>query len=299
MRKIVALIALMLVGVGIAKAAPNGVTVEVTLDQDQFVPSEELVASVRVTNMSGRDLELGDDNQWLTFLIQGESGYVAPRTADPQVAGKFVLHSAQVGIRRVNLTSYFNFTRPSRYRVVATVNLPKWNQQVSSKPTPFMILTGVPLVNVPEMEFGVPPKAGEADHAPEIRKYILEKATYYRDLKLYLRITESTGNKTLRVFPVDRMVSFSNPEAQIDGLSNLHILHQTGARAFNYSVFNPDGDLVARQTYQYTATRPTLRKNDDGKIYVHGGIRLISSKDFPTATASIPATKPDAAPTTP
>jgi hypothetical protein len=79
MRKIVALIALMLLGVGIAKAAPNGVSVEVALDQDQFVPGEELVASVRVTNMSGRDLELGEDNQWLTFLIQGESGYVAPR----------------------------------------------------------------------------------------------------------------------------------------------------------------------------------------------------------------------------
>ena len=38
--KIVALIALMLVGVGIAKAAPNGVSVEITLDQDQFVPAK-------------------------------------------------------------------------------------------------------------------------------------------------------------------------------------------------------------------------------------------------------------------
>ena len=299
MRKIVALIALMLLGAGIAKAAPNGVSVEVTLDQDQFLPSEDLVAAVRVTNMSGRDIELGDDNQWLSFLIQGESGYVAPRIAEPQVATKFVLHSAQVGTRRVNLTPYFNFTRPGRFHVTATVNLAKWNQQVSSKPTPFMILTGVPLVNVPDLEFGVPPKAGEADHAPEIRKYILEKATYYHELKLYLRITDATGARTLRVFPVDRMVSFSNPEAQIDGASDLHVLHQTGARVFNYSVFNPDGDLVARQTYQYTSTRPELRKNDEGKIYVRGGIRLISAKDFPTATASIPATKPDAAPSTP
>lgn len=298
MRKIVALIALMLVGVGVAKAAPNGVSVEVTLEQDQFLPSEEMVAAVRITNMSGRDLELGADNQWLTFFIQGESGYVAPPTGEPQVTEKFVLHSAQVGTRRVNLTPYFNFTRPGRYYVTATVNLTNWKQQVSSKATPFMVLTGVPLVNVPEMEFGVPPKAGEADHAPEIRKYILEKATYYRDLKLYLRITDSFG-KTLRVFPVDRMVSFSNPEAQIDGASNLHVLHQTGARAFNYSVFNPDGNLVARQTYQYTSSRPELRKNDDGKIYVRGGIRLISAKDFPTATASIPAPKPDAAPATP
>jgi hypothetical protein len=77
------------------------------------------------------------------------------------------------------------------------------------------------------------------------------------------------------------------------------VLHQTGARAFNYSVINPEGEVVLRQTYQYTTSRPTLRENDDGKVYVGGGIRMISSHDFPPTTASIPAPKQDAQIATP
>lgn len=299
MRKIVALFALMLAGLAVATAAPSGVSVEVTLDQNQFLPGEDLTVAVHVTNLSGREIELGDNNQWLTFYIQGDNGYIVPQVGAVPVMGKFTLHSAQVGTRRVNITPYFGISRPGRYRLTATVNLPQWGDQVSSKPTTFMILTGIHLVNAPELEFGVPSKTGDSNQPPEIRKYILEKATYAHELKLYLRITDSSGHRTLHVFPIDRMVSFSAPEAQIDGYSNLHVLHQTGARAFNYSVIDPDGKVVLRQTYDYTATRPVLRKNDEGKIFVSGGIRMISSHDFPPVTASIPATKTDAQTATP
>jgi hypothetical protein len=299
MRKIVALFALMLAGLAVTNAAPSGVSVEVDLDQSQYLPGEDLTVAVRITNLSGQEIELGNDNQWLTFYIQGEAGYIVPRTAELSITGPFSVQSAKVATRRINITPGFNFTRPGRYRVTATVNLPQWKQQVSSRPATFMILTGVHLAAVPELEFGVPPKTGEANQVPEIRKYLLEKATFQHELKLYLRITDSTGNKTLHVFPIDRMVSFSSPEAQIDGYSDLHVLHQTGARSFNYSVINPDGEVVLRQTYQYTATRPTLRKNDDGKVYVGGGIRMISKHDFPPATASIPAPKTDAKIATP
>lgn len=298
MRKIVALIALMLVGVTVSKAAPNGVSVEVSLEQNQFLPGEDNYVAVRISNASGRDLQLGADDQWLTFTIQSDRGTIVARSGTVPVAGMFTLHSAQVGTRRVNITPYFNFDGPGRYRVTATVNLPQWKQQVSSKPASFMVMTGVKIVDAPELEFGVPPKAGEANQAPEIRHYLLEKASYVNNLKLYLRVTDVNG-RTLRVQAIDRMVSFSKPEAQIDERSNVHVLHQTGAHDFNYSVLNPDGELLLRQTYQYTATRPTLRKNEEGKIYVAGGIRMISARDYPPATASIPATKPDAQTATP
>lgn len=298
MRKIVVLIALMLAGLAVANAAPSGVSVEIDMEQSQFLPAEDVTIAVRVTNLSGRDVELGDDNKWLKFYIQGDRGYIVPQLGEVPVSGKFTLHSAQVATRRVNITPYFDFSRPGRYRVTASVNLPQWNQQVSSKAASFMVLTGVHLVNAPELEFGVPPKNGDVNQPPEIRKYILEKATYEHELKLYLRVADSNG-KTLRVFPIDRMVSFSTPEAQIDAQSDLHLLHQTGARSFNYSVVNPDGQVVLRQTYQYTTTRPTLRKDDEGRIFVGGGIRIISSHDYPTATASIPAPKKDAQISTP
>ncbi|MGZ5545377.1 MAG: hypothetical protein ACXWIU_11935, partial [Limisphaerales bacterium] len=61
MRKIVALMALMLAGLAIANGAPSGINVEVALDQAQFLPGEDLTAAVRITNLSGQEIELGND----------------------------------------------------------------------------------------------------------------------------------------------------------------------------------------------------------------------------------------------
>jgi hypothetical protein len=96
-----------------------------------------------------------------------------------------------------------------------------------------------------------------------------------------LRLTDSTGTDVLRVFPIAPMVSFSKPEAQVDRLSNLHVLHQIGAHSFNYSVINPDGETIVRQVHDYTATRPVLRANAEGKISVVGGIRKPTRDDIP------------------
>ncbi len=293
MRKIVALMALMLAGLTVVNAAPIGVDVEVALDQKDFLPGEDVVAIVRINNRSGREIELGGDKQWLSFNVQGERGYLIPKSGEVPLTEKIAVRSAQVVTRRVNITPYFDFARPGRYHVTATVDIAQWGQQVSSKPAMYMVMTGAHLVDAPELEFGVPSKSADKNAAPEIRRYILEKASYANSMKLYLRLMDANG-RSLRVFPIDRMVSFSKPETQIDEASNLHVLHQTGAHDFNYCIISPDGDILLRQTYQYTATRPTLRKNDDGKVFVAGGIRLLSARDYPPATASLSTTKPDA-----
>jgi hypothetical protein len=74
----------------------------------------------------------------------------------------------------------------------------------------------------------------------------------------------------------------------LDKLSNLHLLFQTGARVFNYSVVDPDGQLILRQSYEYTATRPILKPDKEGNIIVAGGIRRPTSNDR-SGTNSIPA----------
>lgn len=116
--------------------------------------------------------------------------------------------------------------------------------------------------------------------APEVRRYSLLKVSYLKELKLYFRLTDSRG-KILRVFPITRMTSFTVPEAQIDCFNNLHVLSQTGARSFNYGVINPKGQWVVRQTFMYTGTRPVLRVDAEGRIFVAGGARRLSADDFP------------------
>jgi hypothetical protein len=265
------------------------VTVQVVLDRKEFVPNESLVVAVRVTNRSGQKLSLGDNNDWLAFSVEALDGAVISQTSTPPVRGPFTIESSQVATKRVNLAPCFDLSVPRAYQVTATVKV--WNQQFSSRPARFNIIRGSTLWS---QEFGVPGSAG-GKGPPEMRKYVLEEAAYPKSSRLYARVTDAEGTRVFRVVPIAPMVSFSHPEVQIDRASDLHVLHQTGARAFSYCVVDPNGQVLIRRIYEYTNTRPTLRVNRAGQIIVVGGARLVTAADIPqphTSTNPSPPHQP-------
>ncbi len=261
------------------------VAVEVVLDQDQFLQDESLPVKVRISNRSGQTLQLGKDAEWLSFTVASRDGHPVPRLGDPPVTGEFSLESAMVATRRVDLMPHFDFGLPGRYLVTATVRIKAWNEEISSAPKQFEIVRGT---KIWEQEFGVP----KAEGVPEVRKYVLQQAQYLKRLMLYVRLTDVTDTQVVRVLPAGPLVSFSRPEAQVDKVSNLHLLFQTGARAFQYLVITPAGEIIVRQTHDYAYTRPVLRSREDGRILVAGGTRRFTEHDLPppAATAARPAT---------
>jgi hypothetical protein len=195
------------------------------------------------------------------------------------VTGEFDLDSARVATRRVDLAPYFALTQPARYSVTATVKIRAWDRDISSSPRSFDIIHGA---NLWEQEFGIPAASADTNATPEVRKYILQQANYLKgQLRLYLRLTDASEEKTFRVFPIGQMVSFSRPEGQVDQSSNLHVLYANGPHSYSYTVFNPDGDLVVHETFDYSSSRPRLHVDQAGKISVSGGVRRVTSKDLP------------------
>lgn len=269
-------------------AQGSAVTVDLTLDQEQFLASEDLRVAVRITNRSGQTLQFGKNEDWLTFTVDARDQYVVSQLGDVPVVGEFSLSSSERGIKRVNLTPYFDYRQPGRYQVTASVKIPHWDKEITSKPAVFDIVAGTTLK---EIDFGIPTTA--TNTAPEMRKYILQQAAYLKQMRLYLRLTDSTGSSVLKIFPIAPMHSFSKPEAQIDKSSNLHVLHQMGARSFNYSVINPDGDVIRHQIHDYTVTRPVLRTDAEGNIFVSGGAQRLTANDSPK-TAVTQSTAKDA-----
>ncbi len=254
------------------------VTVEITQEQRQFVSGEALKAAVRITNLSGQTLHLGADPDWLTFEIATRDGQVVPKLADAPVTGEFVLDSSKVAVKRVDLAPYFGLSQAGNYQVVATVHLPGWKRELASAPKSFDVIQGVKLW---EQEVGVPKAPGNSTGEPEIRRYVLQQANYYRgQLRLYVRVTDNYG-KAIRVTPIGPIVSFGRPERQVDKSSSLHLLFQEGASAFNYTVCNLAGEIIAHQTYDYVDSRPRLRVDDEGNISVYGGNRRVTATDVP------------------
>lgn len=250
--------------------------VEVVADRDQFLRDESLPVKVRVTNRSGQSLRLGVDNEWLSFTLEGHDTGAVLKRAEVPVKGEFTLESAQMATRQVDLSPCYDLSQPGRYTITATVRIKEWGSETVSRPRRIEIVRGTKLW---EQEFGVPTASGE----PETRRYILQQANYQKQLKLYLRLTDLSDNKVFRVFPLGPLVSFNQPEAQVDRSSELNTLFQTGARSFLFYVIRTDGEVAIRQTYDYTTTRPMLRSNDEGRIYVAGGIRRMTPNDIPTS----------------
>src|SRR6267143_5552987 len=160
------------------------VTVEVQLDQEQFLPGESLPASVRITNRSGQTLRLGAED-WLKFSIEDGNGLVLPQTGEVPVTGEFVLETSKRATKHVDLAPFYALSQPGRYAITATVKIKQWDQQTVSAPKKFNLIEGARLW---EQEFGLPQVAEATNTAPEVRKYILQQANYLSQLRLYLRI---------------------------------------------------------------------------------------------------------------
>ncbi len=264
------------------------VTVEVVTEPN-YLPGEELEVKVRITNLSGQTIPLGKDADWLTFSLEGRDSFIIPRTNEIRVEGELDLESSKVATRRVDLGAYYELMKPGRYTAVATVKIPRWAQPFHSQPKSFDILSGVKLW---EQDFGVPDSGADNAGQPEVRKYTLQKATHKKQTKLYLRVADAAESKVFRVFPLGRTVAFTKLDPQLDRFSNLHVLFQTGARTFNYTVVNPDGRLLLRQTYELAGTRPELGSDKDGNIAVGGGVRRVTATDVPTSDVNSHDSKP-------
>jgi hypothetical protein len=276
-------IALSILGLALASlvsAAAQDITVQVVLDQDQFLPGETLPATVRIVNYSGQSLHLGADPKWLTFDVESaDDSFVVMRIAEPPVKGEFDLGSSEVATKQVDLAPYFAMTHTGRYRVVAMVHIPERGADVKSAGKEFDVIDGARLWS---QDFGVPAPAGVTNRTPEVRKYILEEANYLRQqLRMYVLVSDSSGARILKVSAIGPMVSFSRPEAQLDRLSNLHVIYQSSAKSFIYSVVNPDGVITTQELYDLFGSRPRLAMSDAGDIMVKGGVRRAKAGELP------------------
>ena len=254
------------------------VTLELLSVQNQFLPSEKLPISVRITNHSGRTLKLGQNEEWLTFTVEETKGAVVVRRDDPKVDGIFELESGSRATFKVDIAPHFELTRPGSFKITAQMQLPDLNNLiVDSAPFAFDVVAGS---TVWSQTFGVPVKDGANNEFVDRRTYLLQQANYLREVRLYLRIADAGKGFTYAVFPIGPVVSFSKPMPLIDAQARLHVLHQYGMRTYAYHIFSPDGEILERRTYEISDTRPSLRVNESGTVIVIGGVRRADKSDL-------------------
>lgn len=274
----------------LACRASAQVTVEVTTEQDQFLPSERLPVAVKITNQSGQSLHLGENPNWLTFNVEADDRFIVSKLAEAPVLGEFDLGSSQVATIHVDLKPCFDLTRPGRYRIYAYLHIKGWNLDVTSPAKSIDVISGAKLWS---QNFGLPVPAGQTNLMPEVRKYTLEKANYLKSqLRLYVEVSDESESRVFNVVSLGKMVAFGDPDARLDRFSNLHVLWQSGSSFFTYAMVNPDGSLLKQEIYDYVSTRPRLAMNDIGDVSVLGGVRRLTEKEMPMVKSPLDLPSP-------
>jgi hypothetical protein len=267
-----------------APYAHGQINVTMNLKQRFYMLHEPVVATVNVTNLTGRDITLSDspEFQWFGFRIIGEGEHnVSPRDMHYHVP-PLEVKAGETVKRTVNLNQLYELGDPGTYRVQATVYFDGLDKFFTSKPIYMELNDGRLLwsqtAGVPE---GLP-------GAGQMRTFSLLSHQVGEFNTLYVRIEGKDDGTIYCTTPVGRLLDNIAPQAEFDANNNFYILHLSGTRAYTLTKFGPNGEFGGQTYYTAPTTRPTMRKTPDGTLQIIGGRREMPIAQSPATTAPVP-----------
>jgi hypothetical protein len=268
-----------------AATARAQIQVDLSFKRIQYIAHEPILATIKIANNSGRDIDLHDDSgqHWFGFEItEGEGRLLAPLQ---QIAAEPPLHieSGKTVTRKINLTTLYPVHDFGAYHVRANVYFPDLNKFYYSATKVVQVSDARPIwqktVGVPE---GMP-------GAGEVRTYSLLSNRSVDHTSLYVRVENRDTGAVYTTYSLGRIIAGDAPQAEIDRANQLHVLHCAAPRTWAYSHVGLNGELLAHSTFLETKTRPHLRHAADGLIAVSGGmldVPIAESKRSPAPKLS-------------
>ncbi len=233
----------------------------------QYVAYEPLIATVTITNLAGRAVELRDDggHEWFGFEVTaGEGQVLTPMQQEGE--SPLRMDPGQTVTRKINLGSRFPVQELATYHARAHVFFADLNKFFYSPSRAFQVGDARPIwqrtVGIPE---------GVAAHG-NVRSYSILSNRFPDHTSLYVRVEDKTTGAVYSTFPLGRTVGAEEPQMELDPQNLLHVLHCAAPRTWAYNRVGLNGELIAHATFMETKTRPRLRRGPDGAIAVRGGM---------------------------
>jgi hypothetical protein len=245
------------------------VQVELKFKRLQYIAHEPILATLKIANLSGRDIDLQDDNgqHWFGFEVTAEEGrLLAPlrgSTSEPPLH----VEAGQTVTRKINLTPLFPVADLGAYHVRANVYFPDLNKFFYSATKAFQVTDARPIW---QKTVGVPDGASGAG---QLRTYSLLSNRFIDYTGLYVRVEDRDTGVVYSTYSLGHIIANDEPQAELDRSNQLHVLHCAAPRSWAYSHIGLNGELLAHSTFLETKSRPRLRHGSDGAIAVSGGMR--------------------------
>jgi hypothetical protein len=250
-----------------ATATDAQIQVDLKLKRLQYIAYEPVVATVAVTNLAGRDIELrdADGQSWLGFELTGsEEQPIAPlSTSNPEPPLKIA--AGQRVTRQIDLTPLYPVHEFGDYHVRTNVYFADLGKFFYSPNRVFEVTDARPIW---EQTVGVP--NGVAGSG-EVRTYSLMTNRFPDHTSLYVRVQDKDTGVVYATYSLGRTIALEEPQAEIDRTNQLHVLHCAAPRAWSYSRIGLNGELLEHSSLMETKTRPRLVHSSNGQIAVRGG----------------------------
>jgi hypothetical protein len=255
------------------------VTVDLSIKRTIFVAYEPLLATVRITNLSGGRLLLADvqGKKWFGFQVESLDGRPIPPSDPDYEIPPIQIEPGDSITRTVNLTQLYPLGDLGSYRIRASVYAAELSSYFTSPPLTVEITEGRLIW---QQTVGVPGGAGIAGTTRTI-SLLTHRLADKTDL--YLRIEDKQAGIIYCTHRLGDCISFGKPEIKLDAENVIHVLQNNIPREFIYSKVGLNGKILERMTYSAPKERPQLVRANDGAVSVLGGIAY-DPKATPTPT---------------
>jgi hypothetical protein len=260
--------ALPIIAVALLPAAVEAqIQVDLKFKRLQYIAYEPVVATLSITNLAGRDIDLHDaeGQSWLGFEITGSDDQpVAPMSTESGQAPLKVAAGQRV-THQVNLTPLYPVHDFGTYHVRTNVYFADLGKFFYSPTRVFEVTDARPIW---QQTVGIP----DGVAAPgNVRTYALLTNRFPDHTSLYVRVQDKDSGVVYATYSLGRAIAFEEPHAEIDHANQLHVLHCSAPRAWAYSRIGLNGELLAHSSFMETKTRPKLVRSGNGDVAVRGG----------------------------
>ena len=252
----------------LAGTAAAQIQVELKLPRLQYIAYEPVVASLVITNLAGRDVDLHDENgqSWFGFEMTGSEGQSIAPVSTSQAQAPLNIGAGKRMTQKINLTPLYGVHDFGTYRVRAHVYFADLNKFFYSQTKVFEVTDARPIW---QRTVGMPRGTGSSG---DVRTYSLLTNRFPNHTSLYVRVEDKDRGIVYATYSLGRVIAFDAPHAELDRANHLHVLHCAAPRNWTYSRVSLNGELVSRASFMETKTRPRLVHDADGGIRVAGGM---------------------------
>lgn len=248
-----------------ATTAHAQLNVDLSIKRRLFIAHEPIIATVTITNLSGRDITLADtpEMQWFAFQVLGSNERIFPPRNPNYALDPIEIKAGAQKRRTVNLTELYEVGEFGIYRIRASIYFADFKKFFSSRSNSVEITDGQLLWT---QTAGIPGGGG-------MRKYSLLSHQQGEHKMLYVRVEDRDDGAVYCVQELGRMIEGQPPVAEFDLGNNLYVLQLIGQREYLLSKIGLNGEYLGGTRYTAPKSKPYFRKLADGQLQIVGGRR--------------------------